>query len=120
MPPTDYALWVGPEGRSEGLWQLSVQTSGCTSDIKLSSSKRRAWIVNTSKHLSEINSSHPGLAHLENAAFAGKWGSPLITLSGDAMERLDYRKAKTHARSRGIGGPEPQACLETLKIVRMS
>ena len=28
---------------------------------------------------------------------AGKCGSLLITLLGDATERLDYRKAKTHA-----------------------
>ena len=50
---------------------------------------------------------------------AGKCGSLLITLSGDATERLNYRMVKAHARSRGMGGPELQACLET-KIVRMS
>lgn len=44
---------------------------------------------------------------------------PFVTLSGDATERLDYRMVEAHARSRGIGGPEPQACLKT-KIVRMS
>jgi hypothetical protein len=47
--------------------------------MKISSSRRGAWIVNTSKHLSDINPSHPGLSYLENIAFAGKCGSLLIT-----------------------------------------
>lgn len=74
--------------------------------MDLSPSRRGAWIVNTSKHLSEINPSHPGLSHLENVDFAGKCGNLLITLSGDATEQLDHRKVKAHARNCGIGGPE--------------
>lgn len=83
--------------------------------MKLNPSRRGAWIVNTSKHLSEINPIHPGLSYLENIAFAGKCGSLLITLSGDATEQLDHRKVKAHARNCGIGGPEMQTYLQTLK-----
>lgn len=82
--------------------------------MKISSSRRGAWIVNTSKHLSEINPSHPGLSYLENIAFAGRCGSLLITLSGDVPEQLDHRKVKAHARNCGIGGPELQTYLGTL------
>lgn len=82
--------------------------------MQMSSSRRGAWIVNTSKHLSEINPSHPGLSHLENIAFAGKCGTLLITLSGDATEQLDFRKVKAYARNCGISGPELETYLQTL------
>ncbi|QIN81070.1 hypothetical protein GBA65_21780 (plasmid) [Rubrobacter marinus] len=84
--------------------------------MDLSPSRRGAWIVNTSKHLSEINPSHPGLSHLENIDFAGKCGNLLITLSGDTTEQLSLRRVKTHARNCGIGGPElTTSYLPTLK-----
>lgn len=82
--------------------------------MKISSSRRGAWIVNASKHLSDINPSHPGLSYFDNVAFAGKCGSLLITLSGDITEQLDYRKVKAHARNCGIGGHELQAYVQIL------
>ena len=84
--------------------------------MKLTPSRRGAWIVNTAKHLGQYDQSHPGLSYLDNIAFAGKCGSLLITLSGDATEQLSHRRVKAHARACSIGGPELTTYLQTLKV----
>ena len=84
--------------------------------MKLTPSRRGAWIVNTGKHLGQYDQSHPGLSYLDNIAFAGKCGSLLITLSGDATEQLNHRRVKAHARACGIGGLELQTYLQILRV----
>lgn len=83
--------------------------------LSLSSSRKGAWIINTTKHLLYYGVTDPGLHRLDNIFFAGKCGSLLIKLSADDKEQLSHRKVTIHARLCGIGQPELSLYLGTLK-----
>lgn len=86
--------------------------------LKLTPSRRGAWIINTTKHLVQsAGITHPGLSSLDNLCFAGKCGSLLIKLSADSTEQLPYTKVKTHARLCGISAMELPLYLGTLKAL---
>src|SRR3712207_6750725 len=68
----------------------------------LSPTRRGAWLINASRHLTRVHSTHPGLGECENTVTAGQCGSLLVRLSSDEAED-SLSKVRVEALARGCG-----------------
>lgn len=87
------------------------------SNMSLTASRRGAWIINISKHLSKWDPTDPRLMPLDNILFAGKAGSLLIKLSADDPEELTLGRVRAHARFCDINPQELDTYLEALRTL---
>ncbi len=82
----------------------------------LSPTRRGAWLINASRHLTRVSSTHPGLVDFENTMAAGQCGSLLVRLSGDVPEdSLSAKRVEALARACGLNRATTKEHLNVLR-----
>jgi hypothetical protein len=77
--------------------------------------EKGTWILNSIKHLSQIQTNVPELSYFEATEQSGKAGTLLGRLLADAQETVPGAKVKVFARQSGITSIELMPCLQLLK-----
>jgi hypothetical protein len=96
-------------------WGRGDGTARDYNEVLMDELQKGTWILNSIKHLSQVQTNVPELSYFEATEQSGKAGMLLGRLLADAQEIVPGAKVKVFARESGITAGELMPCLRHLK-----